>query len=95
MIGSMDQRRDGIGPPPAYERVQQQPPEEDRGEPGAERRLRRIGFERLAADRLRYAPLRADEERHHDQRSRGEDDADGAFIRRLAADECLPAHRRF
>src|SRR6266850_5527975 len=78
-----------IGPPPSEPRIERQPNEQDRREVCTDRRLTRFGLERAAVELCGDTSLETDQDRHDDERPRGDDDPDAAGGGRLTAHERL------
>src|SRR5882724_893404 len=78
-----------IGPPPSEPRIERQPNEQDCREVCTDRRLTCFGLERAAVELRGDASLETDQDRHDDERQRGDDDPDAAGGGRLTAYERL------
>src|SRR5207249_10510333 len=78
-----------IGPPPSEPRIERQPNEQDCREVCTDRRLTCFGLERAAVELCGDTSLETDQDRHDDERQRGDDDPDAAGGGRLTAHERL------
>ncbi len=82
-----DERRSGVGPPPASEGVGQQTHEQGDREVGTQAGLPRLLHRRSRVQAVANPPLHSGEQRHRRRRERGQADSDPARLRVRSADK--------
>jgi hypothetical protein len=85
--GDHDQGRQRVGPPPAYERIQEQAAEQDGGEVRAQAGLARVGVQGATVEASGDGAFGPGEQGHDGERGDGEGDPGGAVFGGFAAEE--------